>query len=139
LLQEGLGSSQHGREDRWVPLLASGKLATDYMPIKIYQEVAREMGRDPGSVVISTEDLKLLREFVVSSPSKDVGTLISILASSIRARIDPEVARETYKRYLGVDIDHETAVSMISELVAKWCLEAADTMNIVRIRGHLRS
>ncbi len=119
--------------------MASGKLVGDYTPIKIYQEVARERGKDPGSVVISSQDLGFLRELVVSSPSRDVQALASMLAASIRARIDPEVARETYRRYLGVDVGEERAVAMISDLVAKWCLEAADIMGIIRIKGYSRS
>lgn len=131
--------SQTSSSEGWMPLLASGKLVSDYTPIRIYQEVAREKGKDPGSVVISTQDLLFLRDLVVSSSSRDVHAIISILASSIKARIDPEVARETYRRYLGVDIGEESAVSMISELVARWCLEAADTMGIIKIKGYLRS
>jgi len=129
----------HGSEDPWLPLLASGKLVGDYTPIKIYQDVAREMGRDPGSVVISSQDLSFLRELVASSHSRDVQALVSMLAFSIRPRIDPEVARETYKRYLGVDVGEERAVAMLSDLIARWCLEAGDIMGIIRIRSYSRS
>ncbi|MEM4970250.1 MAG: hypothetical protein QXE01_03235 [Sulfolobales archaeon] len=122
-----------------MPFLASGKLVSDYTPIRIYQEIAREKGKDPSSVVISSQDLGFLRDLVTNSSSRDVQAIISILASSIKTRIDPEVARETYRRYLGADIGEESAVSMISELVAKWCIEAADTMGIIRIKGYLRS
>jgi hypothetical protein len=122
-----------------MPFLASGKLVSDYTPIRIYQEVAREKGKDPGSVVITTQDLMFLRDLVASSSSRDVQAIVSVLALLIKARIDPDVARETYRRYLGVDIGEESAVSMISELVARWCLEAADTMGIIKIKGHLRS
>lgn len=120
----------------WRPLLASGKLVGDYTPIRIYNEVAREMGKDPGSVVISSEDLVYLRELVMTSSARDVTTLVSMLIPLIRGRIDPAIASETYKRYFGVDIGEARAVELISELVAKWCIEAAELMGIIRIKGH---
>lgn len=119
----------------WRPLLASGRLVGDYTPIRIYQEVAREMGRDPSSVVISSEDLRYVREFVAAAGSRDVVGLISMLIPIIKSRIDPAVARETYKRYLGIDVSEDRAVHMISDLVARWCIEAAELMGIIRIRG----
>ncbi len=118
----------------WRPLLASGRLVGDYTPIRIYQDVAREMGRDPGAVVISSNDLKRLRE-AVASGAKDIGGLVSTLGSIIKSRIDPVVAREAYKRYLGVDVGEDRAVEMISDLVAKWCIEAAEIMGVIRIKG----
>ncbi|MEM0439051.1 MAG: hypothetical protein QXX84_00405 [Sulfolobales archaeon] len=119
----------------WRPFLASGRLVGDYTPIRIYQEVAREMGRDPGSVVISSEDLGYLRNLVISSSVRDVMSLVSMLVPLVKTRIDPSVAREVYKRYLGVDVGEDRAVEMISELVAKWCIEAAELMGIISIKG----
>lgn len=133
MASEPHGSS--GAGDSWRPLLASGKLVGSYTPIRIYQDVAREMGKDPGSVLISSEDLRFLRDLVASSSDRSISFLISAVARNIKNRIDPIVARETYKRYLGVDVGEERAVEMLSQLVARWCIEAADTIGIIRIKS----
>lgn len=124
-----------GPEASWRPLLASGRLVGDYTPLRIYQEVAREMGRDPGAVVITTQDVLYVERLAREAGIGDLEAILSVLRSSIAGRIDPEVASEAYRRYLGTDVGAEASIRMISDLVARWCVEAAELMGFLRIRG----
>lgn len=93
------------------------------------------MGRDPSAVVITSQDVLYTGSLVKEAAVGDLEALLSALRSSIAGRVDPEVARETYRRYLGIDVGVEASVKMISDLVAKWCVEAAELMGFLRIRG----
>lgn len=133
-----MSSSQRGDtgESRWLPLLATGSLGVDYEILRRYFEVARELGRDPSSVLLTSDDLNYLRVSVNTSSSRDLDTIISLLVNRFIDRIDPLVASETYRRFLGVEhIDQDTAVRMFARVLAVWCIEAGETLGYVRIHG----
>lgn len=117
-----------------MPLLSSGKLVSDYTPLKIYIDIARERGLDIDKLILSSEDLEYVRNLVNEIASRDISTITKILIEKFQSRVNPDIAREAYRRYIGSDIDGDIASKMIAEILAKWCIEAAETLGIISIK-----
>ncbi|MEZ0289565.1 MAG: hypothetical protein ABWJ42_00535 [Sulfolobales archaeon] len=125
--------SQEDSRVKWLPLLASGRIDVDYSIIKYYVNIARELGRDHSSILISSDDLNYVKLSVENISSKKLDVLIDLLSKRFMDRIDPYLAKETYKRYLGLEVDENTAVKMLARVLAAWCVEAAETLGYLKI------
>ncbi|MEM4965666.1 MAG: hypothetical protein QXS45_02700 [Sulfolobales archaeon] len=127
-------NSTSNNKSEWMPLLASGVIGADYTVVKFYIEVAREMNKDYSSILISSEDLGYVKLAVENMASRKLDFLIDLISKRFTDRIDPYIARETYKRYLKVDVDERTAVQMLSRVLAVWCIEAAEVLGYVKLQ-----
>lgn len=118
------------------PLLATGELVKDYTPLFQYIKTAAEMGRDKAKeeVIIKNSDLEKVRE-LASTTKLSLPDLINRLSDYVRHRIDPEVAVKALAKYLGREVSEEYAVLYYSRLIACWAIEAATTLNMVKISG----
>ncbi len=113
------------------PMFATGEVVGDYEPLYLYWE---EAGQRAAESVLTTEDFEELRRIVVGEGVRRLDELLERLKPLFRGRVDPEAARRAMKRYYGVDIDTETAVDRILEILAGWLVEAASEWHMLALR-----
>ncbi len=120
-------------EEGWRPPFATGRIAGGYEPLKYYLEVARERGREDlvERALLSEEDFEWLRGRIAEARRIRLLDLLDELEDRFLERVDPEVAREAFKRY-GVEISSGDAQHRIARLLASWLVEAGEEW------GHLR-
>ena len=116
------------------PPFASGRIGGDYEPLFLYWEAARSAGREDlvESSMLGEEDYRLVRE--LAGRVSSLGELLDILVERMYGRIDPEVAREAYRRY-GVEASGEDARLLLARLLAAWLIEAAEYWGYIRLRS----
>ena len=123
-----------GGEGGWRPPFASGKIAGSYEPLKIYMELARERGREDllDASILREEDFRMLRERVEREGRVRLLDLLNELEEYFAERVDPELAREAYRRY-GLDLATGDARKRLARLMAAWLLEAGEEWGYVRL------
>ncbi|MGC9210005.1 MAG: hypothetical protein ACP5FT_01895 [Acidilobus sp.] len=116
------------------PPFATGELVDDYEPLFRYWEAARARGRQDlvERATLSEEDFEFVRRFVRSSMSMTLLELVDALKVRFRERVDPSIASEA----LGMDA--ETAVEVLSSLLAGWLVEAAEEFKLLGLRFRYR-
>jgi len=121
-------------EEGWRPPFASGRIAGVYEPLKYYLEVARERGREDlvERALLSEEDFAWLREKIGEAGRLKLSELLDELEERFLERVDPEIAREAYRRY-GVELSPEDARRRIARLLASWLVEAGEEWGHVKL------
>jgi len=94
-----------------------------------------ELGKDEArdSILIKQYDLEKVRE-LATLRSHTLAELINDLAEYVKHRVDPEVATKALSKYLGHEVGSDYAVAYFTKVIAGWIIEAAVTLNIVRLR-----
>ena len=113
------------------PMFATGEIVGDYEPLYLYWE---EAGQRAAESVLTTRDFDELRRIVVGEGVRRLDELLERLKPLFRSRVDPDAARRAMKRYYGVDVDTETAVNRILEILAGWLVEAASEWHMLSLR-----
>ena len=123
-----------GEEEGWRPPFASGRIAGVYEPLRLYLEVARELGREDlvERAVLSEEDFSWLRQRVSQAGRLRLLDLLDELEERFIERVDPEVAREAFRRY-GVELSAGDARRRIARLLASWLVEAGEEWGHVKL------
>lgn len=117
------------------PLLATGDIVEDYLPLFYYIDVAVELGRSEAkdSILIKSADFEKVKE-LVSSSTFTLAQLVDSLVEYVRHRVDPEVAVAALSRYLKHQVSEDYAITFYSRLVSCWIVEAASSLNIIRLK-----
>ncbi len=123
-----------GEEEGWRPPFASGRIAGVYEPLRLYLEVARELGREDlvERAVLSEEDFSWLRQRVSEAGRLRLLDLLDELEERFLERVDPEVAREAFRRYV-VELSAGDARRRIARLLASWLVEAGEEWGHVKL------
>ncbi|MGC9072453.1 MAG: hypothetical protein ACP5HK_07195 [Acidilobus sp.] len=116
------------------PPFATGELVDDYGPLYRYWEAARSRGRQDliDRATLIEEDFDFVRRLVRSSMSMTLLELMDALKVRFRERVDPSLASEA----LGVDAD--TAVEILSSILAGWLVEASEEFKVLGLRYRYR-
>ncbi|MEM0453634.1 MAG: hypothetical protein QXO98_03160 [Sulfolobales archaeon] len=118
------------------PLLATGEFVEDYSPLFYYIETAAELGKYEAkeSILIRNADLEKVKE-LVSSSRFSLAQLVDSLMEYVRNRIDPEVAVSALIKYLNHQVTEDYAIKFYSRLISLWIIEAASSLNIIRLKS----
>lgn len=117
------------------PLLATGEVVGDYSPLFYYIDVASELGMQEAkeSILIRNADLERVKELTTSS-KLTLGQVIESLTDYVKPRVDPKVATLALSRYLNHQVTEDYAIAFYSRLISCWIVEAAASLNIIRLR-----
>ncbi|RLE58921.1 MAG: hypothetical protein DRN53_07720 [Thermoprotei archaeon] len=113
------------------PLLASGTIVEDYEPLFMYWRVAEDRGIE--KVVLKSEDFEYLKLIISREEKITLLELKNRLLSIMLERVNPDVAVEAYRR-LSIELPPDVAKKMIAEVLVGWLIEAAETLNLIRLR-----
>ena len=114
------------------PMLATGKIISDYRPLIKYLEVAGEEERN--KVLPKGSDIELVRVLL----EQGYGTVDEMLNQIIRVvknRFNPELSRRVIREVLNIEIEEEEAVNHLSKLLAGWIIEMAEQLGVIRLKS----
>jgi len=113
------------------PLLASGTIVEDYEPLFMYWRVAEDRGAE--KITLKNEDFEYLKLLLDKEERITLLKLKNRLLSTMLERVDPNIAVEAYRK-LGIEIPPDVARRMIAEILVGWLVEAAETLNLIKLR-----
>lgn len=122
------------------PLLATGKIVSDYRPLKEYWELAKKVGKDKD--FIKTEYLDYLESLLNQLEADERGSreivlrkILDRLEGYIEKDIDEGLAARALKNCCTSEgADGVQAKKMIARIIAGYLLEYLDSLGKIRIK-----
>ena len=123
------------------PLLATGKIVSDYRPLKEYWELAKKAGKDRD--FIKTDYLDYLDSLLNQLEADErgsreiiLGRILDRLESYIEKDIDESLAARALKNCCTTseETDGVQAKKMIARIIAGYLLEYLDSLGKIRIK-----
>ncbi len=122
---------KEGSDDRTGMPFATGKLGGEFRLLKAYIDEAGAEGIVPERDIFDT-----IRSMASLGSTAD--KVINAVAEAFMKKIKPTAAVRAYRRVYGVEVGEDDAVRAVAREAAAWAIEIAESLGLIRLRGHIR-
>ncbi len=120
-------------ENNEIPFFGDGTIVGSYKPLFEYWKLLKEKHLSIDSSLLRPDDFKYVKELVEKHRKIMLQDLISELTKYFLNRIDCDLAKEAYRRALGIELSKEDACKKLAEILAGWLIEAANNTGLLKL------
>jgi hypothetical protein len=122
-------------ESDFKPMLASGKVVTDYRPYIIYLKLAENINVELKNTALpQNSDFEYLKE-IIKKGYEHLDDILAELTRYVLNRIRGDIAARAVYEVLNVESDPEYATELIAKILAGWIIEIGDNLGVIKLKG----
>ena len=114
-----------------LPMMATGKVISDYRPLIKYLEIADKESKD--KVIPRAEDIEVVRE-LISRGISNLNELLNELIKYVQSRVNEDLAKKAVEEVFNTEVDKTLAKHIISKVVAGWIIEMAEQFGVIKFK-----
>ena len=120
-------------ENHEIPFFGDRTIVGSYKPLFEYWKLLKERHLSIDSSLLHPDDFTYVKELVEKYGKVGLQDLINELTTYFLNRINCELAKEAYRRALGIELSKEDACRKLAEILAGWLIEAAKNTGLLRL------